>query len=200
MDQLCCVSNRSPISVNHLAAFSQVALRSIFGPLCLVSVLWLSMSPATATELSALKHVENAELVGKARLKVMLWKVFDAELYAPNGQYGKQQPFALSLTYLRNLKGAKIVESTISELRAQGMQDESALTDWAKQLQDIFPDVGKGSNITGVRDAEGHTLFYCDNLACGSVSNPDFTNRFFDIWLGEATSKPAFRKKLLNET
>jgi len=122
----------------------------------------------------------------------------DAELYAPNGQYNKQQPFALSLTYLRKLKGTKIVESTLSELRAQGMQDEASLADWSNQLQTIFPDVAKGSNITGVRDSAGHTVFYCDDSACGSVSDENFTNRFFDIWLGKATSKPEFRKKLLN--
>ena len=177
--------------------FSRLSRRTLC--LCaMLSVLWLHTPPVLSVELSALQHVENAQLVGKARLKVMLWKVFDAELYAPNGQYDKQQPFALSLTYLRKLKGEKIVESTLSELRGQGMQDETTLADWGKQLQNIFPDVGKGSNITGVRDSNGHTLFYCDNVACGSVPDPNFTNRFFDIWLGEATSKPAFRANLLN--
>lgn len=181
------------------AAFAQYLSRCKVSLLAVLSVLWLHSPPALSGELPALEHVENAQLVGKARLKVMLWKVFDAELYAPNGQYNKQQPFALSLTYLRKLKGRKIVESTLSELRGQGMQDEPTLAEWGKQLQSIFPDVGKGSNITGVRNTDGHTLFYCDNSACGSVPDADFTNRFFDIWLGETTSKPAFRVKLLNK-
>ena len=165
--------------------------------LAVLSALWHYSTPVLAYESPALQHVENAQLVGKARFKVMLWKLFDAELYAPNGQLDIQQPFALSLTYLRKFKSDKIVESTLSELRAQGMQDTATRAEWGEQLRNIFPDVSKGSNITAVRDNTGKTLFYCDGRACGTVSDSNFTNRFFDIWLGESTSKPAFRLELL---
>lgn len=170
----------------------RVIVRSFFLALLLLS------QTVFALEEVAQKHMENPSIVGKGRLKVLLFKVFDATLYAPEGQFNKQQPFALSLTYLRKLDGAKIAEKSIEEIRAQGVDDQALLDKWNKRLLDIFPDVKKGSNITGVRDSQGYTQFYFNGGLVGSVEDTQFTEHFFDIWLGESTSEPVLRKKLLN--
>lgn len=143
------------------------------------------------------RHVQKADLVGQGRMKVMLWKVFDASLYAPNGQYSESQPFALSLSYLRKLEGRKIVSKTIEEMTSQNKFDKSELTDWQKQLSAIIADVDAGTIITGIRDENGHTLFYRDGQAVGQIANERFTRGFFDIWLGETTSEPQLRNRLL---
>ncbi|MBX2838072.1 MAG: chalcone isomerase family protein [Gammaproteobacteria bacterium] len=158
----------------------------------------LASASAIATDEVAKAQWANASAVGEGRLTVMLWDVFDAVLYAPDGQYDSNKPFALSLTYLRKLKGKKIVEKTIKEIRSQGFSDATQLASWAAELHDIIPDVKKGNNITGVRNDQGHTLFFYNAEPVGSIRDEAFTTLFFNIWLGESSSEPGLRKKLLN--
>ncbi len=49
-------------------------------------------------------YVPGAALVGSARMRVMFWDVYDANLFAPAGEWQPGQPFALSLDYLRTLR------------------------------------------------------------------------------------------------
>ena len=64
---------------------------------------------------SAARLLPSAELVGKGRMTFLGFKVFDAELYAPQGTYSPSAPFALKLTYLRTFKGKQIAESSVKE-------------------------------------------------------------------------------------
>jgi len=143
------------------------------------------------------KYVKNAEKSDTARLKYMIWNVYDATLFTSNGAFKADKPFALQLEYLVDLKGAKIAERSIVEMRKQGFNDEEKLSIWEKQLKEIFPDVDKGSSITGIRDAKGNTIFYKNNSEIGQIKNPEFTQSFFDIWLSPKTSEPEMRQQLL---
>ena len=148
----------------------------------------------------ATRHVPDASLVGKARLKVLFWKVYDAELYAPNGDWSANAPFALSLNYLRKLEGEQIAKRTIVEMRKQGFEDEVTLARWFDDMRSIIPDVEKNTRITGVADDTQNTLFYSDGKLIGEIKDPLFTQKFFDIWLGEKSSQPKMRNKLLGGT
>ncbi len=144
------------------------------------------------------KYMDSPQLVGEARLKVMLWNVFDAKLFSPSGRYESGEPFALSLTYLRSLHGDKIVAKSIEEIRNQGVYgDEGQYAKWQAALGKIIPDVDKGTTLTGVRSAQGHTLFYLGNDRIGEIEDVEFTNAFFSIWLGEKTSNASLRNRLL---
>lgn len=156
------------------------------------------MNSAQADESTANRHIQNADLVGEARLKVMFWNIFDAQLFAPDGQYSESRPFALSLSYLRQLDSRKLVDSTIEEMAGQGRFDSQELAKWEAELNEIFPDVDKNTTITGVRDENGHTLFYQNGQPIGKIANERFTRGFFDIWLGESSSQPELRKRLLS--
>lgn len=136
-------------------------------------------------------------LVGEARMRVMFWDVYDAQLYAPDGSWSPERPFALSLTYLRELKGEKIAERSIREIRQQGVDDEDALARWASELAAIIPDVATDDQIVGVADEQGRTRFYLDGEAIGEIADPAFTRAFFAIWLSEQTSAPELRAQLL---
>lgn len=179
--------------------------RMTFRPtLILLAALAMLSNPVSADfNHDVARNPDN--LVGKARLKFMFWNVFDAELHAPDATFDPNEPFALSLSYLRKLKGDEIVEKSIEEIAAQqGKQpgdDAGNGTDdlqrWETQLAAIIPDVTDGTTITGLRDEQGHTLFYRNGEPLGRIDDPAFTQRFFDIWLGESTSDPVFRKRLL---
>ncbi|MEM1143964.1 MAG: chalcone isomerase family protein [Pseudomonadota bacterium] len=137
------------------------------------------------------------DIVGEARMQVLFWNVYDAKLYAPGGAYSAASPFALSLTYLRDLQGDQISERSIEEMRKQGFADEITLARWFDKLSLIIPDVGDQNEIIGLADEYAHTRFYLDGTFIGEIKEPGFTRAFFDIWLGERTSEPALRDRLL---
>lgn len=144
-------------------------------------------------------YVPDAEKVGSARLQYVLWKVYDATLFAPDGQWRDNAPFALNLEYLMKLEGEEIAKRSVKEMREQGFDDAAKLEQWLVQMRTIFPDVEKGTEITGVVDNERVTRFFSDDQLIGQIEDPEFGKRFFDIWLGEKTTQPELRKQLLGE-
>lgn len=161
-----------------------------------IGYCWAGLASAKIdSEVSAL--VPQAQLVGTARMKYLLWNVYDAKLYASNGTWLAGEPFALELNYLRSLKGDAIAKRSVEEIRKQGFPDESTLSNWYQQLTKILPDVNKGTRLTGVVDANKHTLFYRDGEEIAHVDDPLFSEWFFNIWLSDATSEPKLRRQLL---
>lgn len=143
------------------------------------------------------KFVPNAEKVGQGRLTYLAWDVYDATLYAPNGEWQNGAPLALKLSYLRDIPGKKIVAHSIAEIRKQDAADEVTLNKWEANMLEIFPDVSKGIEITGIYTNEGHSVFYQNHTKLGEIKNPKFTKAFFNIWLDEETSSPDLRMAIL---
>ena len=164
----------------------------------LLLILTLGMSaPAVADMTIISRDVPKAQQVGKGRLEFLFWSVYDATLYAPGGTFSPQRPFALRLDYLIKLSGADIADRSIEEMKKQGADDEDQLAVWRQQMAEIFPDVDRGVALTGVRDAKGHTYFYRNDQPIGSIKDPQFTDRFFGIWLSASSSEPTLRQQLL---
>jgi hypothetical protein len=157
------------------------------------------MTPAYALDY-IYGFVPNAQKVGQGRLTYLFWNIFDATLYAPEGAWHNNKPFALQLSYLRALEGKKIADLSVKEIRGQGFTDEVKLATWHAQMRGIFPDVDKGVSLTGVYTETGNTIFYRDNIELGRINDPEFSRAFFGIWLDEKTSAPDLRRKLLGAT
>ena len=153
-------------------------------------------TPAYAADIVA-RYVPQSKPVGQARLTYLMWDVYDAVLYAPRGTWDGKRPFALQLTYLLDLKGAKIADRSIVEIRRQRNHDPATLERWRQQLRAIIPDVKKGESLTGVYARDGKTIFYRGAERLAVIDDPEFGPAFFGIWLGEATSEPKLRRKLL---
>lgn len=166
-------------------------IQKIMRTTCALAII--GISPAYALD----KYVPAAEKVGEGRMSVMLWDVYDAALYAPEGIWEAEKPFALRLSYLRSLVGKKIADRSIEEIRDQGFNDEVKLATWHGQLRNIFPDVDEGIVLTGVKTKSGATVFYKDDMEIGSINDPEFSEAFFNIWLSEKTSAPGLRRMLL---
>jgi hypothetical protein len=164
---------------------------------CLLAII--GVTPAYATE-QITQYVPQAEKVGHGRLSVMLWDVYDASLYAPQGQWDKEKPFALHLSYLRDIPGKKIADRSVEEIRNQGFRDEVRLADWHAQMVKIFPDVNENTSLTGVYTEKKETVFFDGNKEIGRIKDPQFGQYFFDIWLGEKTTAPDLRQKLLGHS
>ncbi|AXR04213.1 chalcone isomerase family protein [Pseudoalteromonas piscicida] len=144
------------------------------------------------------QFIENPQQVGKtSRMTYLFWDVYDASLYAPQGAYSQDQPFVLALHYLRALDGKEIAKRSLKEMEKQGFNNSSKGERWLTKMVQIFPDVSKGTLLFGVRTPDGYTQFYEDEKLIGEVNDPEFTTRFFNIWLGEKTSEPTMRAELL---
>lgn len=162
----------------------------------LSAVLVLQAVPVCASE-TVKKYMSDAAKVGEGRMTFLFWDVYDATLYAPRGEISDSDPIALELSYLLDLKGQKIAESSIDEMRKIGVDDEDALSRWMDQMSSIFPDVEKQTRLTGIYTPDGETVFYKNDQEIGRIADPKFGQYFFDIWLNENTSAPDLRAQLL---
>lgn len=161
-------------------------------------VLLVSSFSVSAAERSLLnQHIPQAEKVGEGSLTYLFWHVYDAVLYASEGEWQSEQPYALSLTYQRSLEGKQIADRSIEEIRRQGINDELKMASWHRKLSQILPDVDEGTVLTGIFTEDRTTVFYQADTKLGEIDDPDFGEHFFAIWLGENTSAPNLRKKLL---
>ncbi|MBE0370227.1 chalcone isomerase family protein [Pseudoalteromonas aurantia] len=161
-----------------------------------VIVMLMNIKLVYATPMSL--FIENPKAVGStSRMSYLFWDIYDATLYAQNGHYDAAKPFALKLNYLRDLSGHDIANRSIDEMEKQGFNNHQKLQLWRVTMQNIFPDVKNGTQLLGVRNAAGESLFYNDDQLIGQVSDTEFTTHFFAIWLNERTSEPMMRKELL---
>lgn len=155
----------------------------------------LSSSAVLACPTFTLDTINNCSKQGDARFMFGFFKVYDATLYAPNGDYQTEQPFALSLTYLRDFKGSMIAKKSLEEMAKQGSTKEH----WRSGLEQLFPNVSKGDTLTGVMQLDKTAQFYKNDALIGTVKDTELATRFFDIWLGENTSDVDFTNRLLNQ-
>jgi len=146
------------------------------------------------------KDLLAARVVGQSRLTMYFFKIYDATLYAPLGQFDKNKPFALSLAYLRDFDGADIAERSVDEMQDLGYTNNEQLTRWLVQMEQAFPNIAKGDVLTGMVDEQQHTQFYFNGEATYKISDPLFTQAFFAIWLDDNTSQPKMRKQLLGQS
>lgn len=161
----------------------------------------LMASEVKASEPVLAEVVPQGQSVGKGLFRYFLWRVYEAELIAPNGQWqypaGYEEPFALRLTYLRDLSGVAIAERTLDEMRTQGFKDEALMQKWFDQIKEIFPDVSDGVSLVGVHVPGVGAHFFRGETYLDTVEDPRFSRQFFDIWLSDKTTGPELRVQLL---
>ncbi|MGQ8364863.1 chalcone isomerase family protein [Glaciecola sp. 1036] len=159
--------------------------------------LLLFWSLTVLAEPPKLEFVKDPKTVGKTRLEVLFWDIYEAELIAPEGKWDKDKPFALRLTYLRDFEGKEIASRSVDEMRDLGFDDELKLAKWFQKMHRIFPDVKEGECIMGIVDEDKVSHFYFNDEKIGKVTDAEFTEWFFAIWLSEDTSEPKMREQLL---
>lgn len=127
----------------------------------------------------------------------MFLSVYEAKLLAEKGNDIYSRPLLLELKYSRSFKGKDIVEQSIKELVSAG-NDKSQLEGWREKLLAIFPDVKESDIIHASYNPEAGIVFHFNSeKELGRITDLNFSKKFLDIWLGEKTSAPELRKKLL---
>lgn len=164
----------------------------------IVSLLMIASAPALAVDYIQ-PFVPNAEMVGEGRLRVFMLDVYDAQLYAPKGDLNNEEPLALRLSYLRDIPGKKIADRSLDEMRDQDRWSAEQLEAWHEKMLNVFPDVKKGDELTGVLTKNNQTVFLMGGQEIARIEDSNFGTAFFNIWLSEKTGAPTLRKKLLGQ-
>jgi len=137
-------------------------------------------------------------LVGEARLKVLLWKVYDSALYTPSGRWLGAGPYQLSLTYLRDIPVEQLIKETRKawdEQKRVHPEQES----WLQALAEMWPDISAGDNLVFGVGADDQNQFWFNGQSIGGIDHPDFAPFFGGIWLSEDSPRPALRARLIGE-
>jgi len=92
-----------------------------------------------------------------------------------------------------------LTERTIEEWKRLGIYSEQEHVSWRKKLQQIWPDVKPGDNITTLITSERTTRFYFNDQLLAVLDDPKFGAALLSIWLDPNTSEPGLREKLLGK-
>ena len=142
----------------------------------------------------------QGKFIGKTRLTVWGFDIYDARLWAPAGftpgSYAAS-PLALELAYLRDFKAQDIAERSLKEMRRSQPVTEAQAAEWTAEMLRVFPDVRKGDRILGLHRPGVGAAFWVNGKASGEIRDAEFSQLFFGIWLSPKTSEPAMRAALL---
>ena len=176
--------------------------------------LCLSLAAAGAAADAHLPPLPEAALEGTAGLQPrghgsFRWfglHIYDAALWLPASAISGSgpgpdgsQPLALRLRYARTLKGGDIAQRSIEEIERLGLGDAARRAGWLETMRKLFPDVSRGSTLTGVHLPGRGARFFHDQRLLGEVQDEAFSRAFFAIWLDSRTSAPALREALLGK-
>ena len=138
-------------------------------------------------------------LVGEARLKVLIWEVYDSALYTPSGRWQGDAPYQLSLHYLRDIPAAKLIEETEKAWQEQG-RNHPKRGEWLTLLGELWPNITEGDNLVFGLNASGDSAFWFNGIPIGSIDDRDFGPLFGGIWLDPDTPRPRLRAELIGPT
>lgn len=137
------------------------------------------------------------EKVGETRLRVMLFRIYDAELYSDNGSYSDANELLLRLEYARDFSAAKLAEQTQDEWERMGYPQNDESNAWVNQLSEMWPDVSSGDCIVAHNVADGGITFYGTEGELGSIEDNNFAEQFLSIWLSENARFRSSRDELV---
>ncbi|MET0185717.1 MAG: chalcone isomerase family protein [Achromobacter sp.] len=156
-------------------------------------------APAAQTEAARAgwqADVPDARRLGQGKMTWFGMRLYDAALWTAAPAFDPKAPFALVLTYARDIERSRLVSSTVEELKRQGA-DQTSLERWTPYLERAFVDVREGDTMTGVSVPGRGVRFYANHRLTASIDDVRFAERFFAIWLARDTREPDLRRSLL---
>lgn len=163
------------------------------------AVLSLALLAAPAwAQLPAVLEAREPALAarGTGAMRWLGLKLYDATLYTEAGApFSWERPFALKLSYARDVDGAAIAQVSRDEMDRFG-QSEAERARWYARMSRLFPDVRRGDAIVGLMDGAG-AAFWHNGRYLGRIDETAFARRFFSIWLDGTTREPRLREALL---
>lgn len=138
------------------------------------------------------------KVVGEGELHVMFWHAYDSKLFTHGEPYDPAKPFALENTYRMDFSQSELMDRTFTEMRRHGKFTPEDQERWSKQLKQLWPDIKENDTIRAEVLPKEQVKFAVNGKPTGAINDALFAELFPQIWLGEKTSEPALRKKLLS--
>lgn len=145
--------------------------------------------------------VQSARLVGEGDFSVFGFKLYRAQLWSEREPVDYEERFALRLTYMRSIKGKRLADTGIEEIRRQAAAPipSETLERWRDDMLHAFGDVEPGDQLSAVFLPGKGVRFYSGEQETGEFDDPAFARAFFGIWLDPSTRAPSLRRQLLGE-
>ncbi len=155
--------------------------------------------PALPVPLADPQYGVRFKEVGQGRLKWLGLHIYDARLWAADGSFAFDRPFALAIRYARDFKGTRIAETSAEEIARLGFGTAEDRERWTAQMKRMFPNVAAGHELVGVNLPGKGVRFYHDDKRVGEIDDPEFARAFFSIWLDPRTRAGELRTALLGQ-
>ena len=81
------------------------------------------------------RQVPDAKLVGEARFEIFFFKIYDAQLFAPDGVYDPRGVYALRLNYLVDAKEDRIIKQTVKEMKRMKAASHAKIESWVPVME-----------------------------------------------------------------
>ncbi|SMC26155.1 Chalcone isomerase-like [Andreprevotia lacus DSM 23236] len=168
---------------------------------CLLCVLLVSTVASAGWQ----DELRKPQLVGEGDFRYFGFRIYSARLWtdaaSTPAMLDGASPFALELTYHRDISRDRFVSTSVDEMRRIfGKQIGPAqLERWQTLMQQAFIDVKAGEQLIGLYLPGKGCRFYSAQRELADIADPAFARAFFAIWLDEKTRDPALRRRLLGE-
>lgn len=136
------------------------------------------------------------EQVGSGQYSKFGFGIYQASLWAAEGNYDKRKAYALQLRYLRGLSKDTVVSAVMDDIRAQKMADVQTMNAWQQTLAGLLPAVHDGDELVGLFIPGKPSKLYLNGRQIGSINDMRLSEAFANIWLGDVAN-PDLRAELL---
>ena len=165
----------------------------------LLALLILIPSLSWSSE-DKLEGFQSPKLIGEGMLKVLMWEIYDLRFYTDGTTFSWQDKFMLEFDYSRELKKESVIDASLNEFKLQPNVTDKDIEAWKVYLEQVIQSVQKGTKASIMWVPEGQIVFNYEGSAPSTIENEDFARAFFNIWLGEKTSRPKLRSQLLGDS
>lgn len=182
-----------------MTAFLHRLIVGMAATLMLIALV-LTSSFANSFSASFQALVPDAELVGEAQFKFLFLKIYNAELFAPDGIYAPDKPYALRLTYMINAKKDPIIKQTIKEMNRQKAADSNTIKSWIPAMEEAFISMDKGSFADFIHTPDGRLTLLGNGDPISVIEDPALSRAIMNIWLGPEIQDRNFQNALLGKS
>lgn len=137
------------------------------------------------------------EHAGSASVGFLIWRFFDANLWAPGGRFGWDRPSALTLTYRTDFSARELTDSTIEELERIAGWSPDRLADFRSDIAGCMADVGDGDRFTAASPEPDRIVLYLNGEQRCDLTEIGLRRAYLGIWLSQNSRFPDESRKLI---
>ena len=141
-------------------------------------------------------NISSPYLIGEGVLKVFVWDIYTLRLFSETKKFNSSHPLVLEFEYLRDTSKKSVIKASIKELKKLNIPKNKLLI-WEKYLNNTISDMTKGEKAALYWEPGSQITFYVKERLKRIIKDKEFADAYINIWLGENTSRPILRDKII---